>query len=379
MKKIIFSISFIIFLVCEILGQSKDAKIVCKQYPSVRDNYRVNKLNYHFYFVESLICTTEEFPKANKNFIYNFLLGNVSYVAPTYNKAAAVNCAKVICNLGAITVDLKYFGDFVPGNDPILTVINKSRYNITNFTLPEHRLHAGKVIRTISQRGNQFYITSEGTGNNENLLYGKVNASLIAMEMLWHSVDDIFIKAVRNALNSEQSNIDSTKSDKDNSGSQGLINPVQKPGVKNLGITATTEGQLIGGSTPDVLGRLIIKAVKTNDKKLYKALIHPHPNNDDASLIEKNFDMIREALPENGLSDWTLIKFSRVTFVKDIGGGYTNDGGTAINGEQVRRAFTIEFSYKSEFIGNIGSMTIVTYRGKYFIFSGGGKVRLFRP
>ncbi len=41
--------------------------------------------------------------------------------------------------------------------------------------------------------------------------------------------------------------------------------------------TPIIDGQLIGVATPDELGRLIFKVVKTNDRKLYKALIHPHP------------------------------------------------------------------------------------------------------
>lgn len=49
--------------------------------------------------------------------------------------------------------------------------------------------------------------------------------------------------------------------------------------------TPINDGQLIGGATSDGLGRLIFKAVKINDRKLYKALIHPHPFEDDVSKI----------------------------------------------------------------------------------------------
>lgn len=140
--------------------------------------------------------------------------------------------------------------------------------------------------------------------------------------------------------------------------------------------TPNNDGQLIGGTTPDELGRLIFKAIKNNDRKLYKALIHPHPNEDDVSKIEKNFDMLREGFPERGLTEWNLMKFSRVTFSKDIS-GWTHDNGTN-NGEQVRRAFQVEFTYKNDFVGTIGSMTIVTYKDKYFIYSGGGRSSLDR-
>ena len=134
-------------------------------------------------------------------------------------------------------------------------------------------------------------------------------------------------------------------------------------------------GQLIGGATPEELGKLIFKAVKTNDKNLFIACIYPHENNQDFANVEKGFGMLREGFPEQGLSNWILMKFSRVTFVKNT--GFTNDGGTN-KGEQVRRAFEIEFTYKEDFVGTIGSMTIVTYKGKYFIYNGGGKASLHR-
>ena len=144
---------------------------------------------------------------------------------------------------------------------------------------------------------------------------------------------------------------------------------VQEPPASNL-----VDASLVGGTTPEELGKILLKAVKTNNKSLYKACVHPKPNRTIDETAE-NFDLLRESFPEQGLTNWSLVKFSRVTFTKD--GPMTNDGGTR-NGEQVRRNFDIEFTYNNEFAGVIESSTIVTYKGKYFVFSGGGLLRVSR-
>lgn len=145
---------------------------------------------------------------------------------------------------------------------------------------------------------------------------------------------------------------------------------VQDPFPSNV-----ADASLVGGATPEELGKILLKAVKTNNKDLYKACVHPEPNG-TIDKIAENFDLLREKFPEQGLTNWDLIKFSRVKFTKDSNIA-PSDGGTR-NGEQVRRNFEIEFTYNNEFAGIIGPGTILTYKGKFFIFSGVGSLEVGR-
>lgn len=141
--------------------------------------------------------------------------------------------------------------------------------------------------------------------------------------------------------------------------------------------TPLNVSKLIGGSTPEELGKTILKALKTNNKDLWMNCLHPTATT-YRNLSERRFKEFREWLEEDGVSDWTSVNFSRVTYNK-TGFIASNDNGE-VNGEQVRRVFVIEFTYKNkEFLGGLGSMTIETYKGgNYFIFFPGKDTRLMR-
>ena len=133
---------------------------------------------------------------------------------------------------------------------------------------------------------------------------------------------------------------------------------------------------LRGGSTPEDLGKLLLLALKTNNKVLWMRCVHPEQY---SSFNAKRFSQFRTWLEEDGVSDWNLVKFSRVTYTKD--GPMGNYDGGVSGGEQFRRSFKIEFDYKNgEFIGGLGLMTIATYNKghKYFIWFPGKDTMLMR-
>ncbi|MDQ7949776.1 MAG: hypothetical protein REI93_13070, partial [Pedobacter sp.] len=124
-----------------------------------------------------------------------------------------------------------------------------------------------------------------------------------------------------------------------------------------------------GGKTPDELGRILLTALKTNNKALWNQSIHPYDKKYE-DFNKQAFDKFRKKLEQSGVADWTQVKFSRVTYNTQTFSG-TNDEGQ-VRGEQVYRNFTIEFTYKSEFVGGIGKMTILSVlKNKYYIFFAG--------
>lgn len=134
--------------------------------------------------------------------------------------------------------------------------------------------------------------------------------------------------------------------------------------------------KLVGGSTPEELGKILLKALKTNNRELWINCIHPTEDT-YTKLSQRRFKEFRDWIEQDGVSNWDLVQFSRVTYDK-VGFGAKDNG--IVNGEQVRRNFVIEFTYKNkEFLGGLGSMTIETYKkGNYFIFFPGKDTRLIR-
>lgn len=113
-----------------------------------------------------------------------------------------------------------------------------------------------------------------------------------------------------------------------------------------------------GGTTPDELGRILLRALQTNNKQLWMNCVHPEQS---LAFNDERFDEFRKWIEQDGVSDWSKVSFSRVTFTRESMG---SDDKGLVKGDQVRRNFKVEFTYKGrEFIGGFGIMTISTYNG----------------
>jgi hypothetical protein len=127
-------------------------------------------------------------------------------------------------------------------------------------------------------------------------------------------------------------------------------------------------GLLVGGATPEELGKLVLKALKTNDKQLWSSCIHPNLEKDykvpdSRQFLIDNFRRLRNGLVEQGITQWGLVEFGRVTFRNY----HPNDG----TGIKYASEIKIEFTYKNkEYIGVILISSAKTYQGKYFLTSG---------
>lgn len=475
------------------------AQQICDQYPQIKDNFTIEKDFYHGYTVETYICNADSFKSATKDLIYSIFLSKTSFVAPTYNTAQVLNCGKVICNLGAVSVDLKYFIDDKLTDDPIVTVIDKSKYKVTNFTLPEHRLHDGKVMRMIVQRGKDFYIVTVGTGNNSSKFWYEVNSNLEFMNLLWHRIDAMFVAEVRKKLGADVPIITVTPLkptfsiaasmvtlpndkafkwyewdkapddlkvaagylnmytnrntgklatlleyiqvrikegctvkiaaiDLDNDGVCGLIvntagmyccgtagcgfEVYDNGGLKTVNVDVTRDDlvpakngitlnrqlfplifnnqiqvdskkitalftydvvkakdvkaidlqSFVGGKTPEELGKVLLRALKTNDKNLWIHCLHPdletiYPGGGRTQAISESFDRVRNGLIRYGLTDWSLAQFSRVTYDTYDNGLHAVD-------------FKLEFTYKNgEFVAGVAIPSTIQFKGKYYLIT----------
>jgi len=89
----------------------------------------------HLYEVRNTICSTSS-PGCSKSAVFLTMLRSRSYVAPTSNRKPVENCAETI---------LQFPGDSYA---PIKTTVTAKggEYSATNYTLPGHLLHPGKVL-----------------------------------------------------------------------------------------------------------------------------------------------------------------------------------------------------------------------------------------
>jgi hypothetical protein len=134
--------------------------------------------------------------------------------------------------------------------------------------------------------------------------------------------------------------------------------------AKNAKPAIIIPANLTGGSNPEELGKLLLKALQTNNKNLWASCVHPLANVkyqvDVRQMAIDQFDRIRKYFVESGISQWNLVKFSRVK--------YESCDPCAPPGEKWLRSFVVEFGYKSnEFIGGLSISPVWTYKGKYFV------------
>lgn len=110
--------------------------------------------------------------------------------------------------------------------------------------------------------------------------------------------------------------------------------------------------KIIGASSLEELGRKILAAFKNNDVQSYLQYI-VYENTDD---IKKYFGQVRDQLGANGVTDWSKVQFSRITYFnrQDKADNYSG--------------FSIEFDYGTSFWGAFSTQNgAMKQNGKYYL------------
>ena len=144
--------------------------------------------NYHKYSVPKLMLCETNKPKCTKAFVFDIMLKNTSFVAPTADQSPVVDCKESIV-------------DYLTVQGTIKTKVNRAEFSATNYTTKQHDLYPGKVERKIIDLNGKIYITTygEGTGGFAKLHGNETNAAI-----LWSSIDGKLQQAVKEKLTSIQ-------------------------------------------------------------------------------------------------------------------------------------------------------------------------------
>lgn len=126
---------------------------------------------------------------------------------------------------------------------------------------------------------------------------------------------------------------------------------------ENEKVSSTRNTNLLGANSPEELAKILLQALKNNDKKTWMRHLHP-----DHIEGEKRFDQHRECLSQQGISNWSSVIFSRMTYSLRGGGAYGKaDPSITIP------SVVIDFTYQNkEFFGRILLAEFVKYEGKWF-------------
>jgi hypothetical protein len=130
--------------------------LICND-PSIQSQYDPSHPQYHQYGIneriETLICTSIT-PKCNRDLVFKTMLEEARFIAPTDDGNPVTECKKTRVDIGPLS------------DNYIKTTINRTEKIIVNYTLEQHFLHPGRIVRQVLEQDNKVYVktTGEGTG-----------------------------------------------------------------------------------------------------------------------------------------------------------------------------------------------------------------------
>ncbi|MEI7584469.1 hypothetical protein [Runella sp.] len=156
--------------------------------------------NYHFYSVVSKpICNVSQ-KGCTKEFVYEVLTSDIRFVGPTFDDRSVP-----ISNCGTYGVQFFPF-DVGVLRGSICVRTNPAQKSVTNYTLPNHLLHPGKVERNITQNANgDIILFSVGTGTGICPDGNVFLADLVwQAESFWDGPNTLLIEEVQRRLSESE-------------------------------------------------------------------------------------------------------------------------------------------------------------------------------
>lgn len=154
---------------------------------TAQDTYDTTHENYHIYPEEgndltTVICDPNEDPNCSVSAVFNAMLKQSNFIAPTNDDSAVEDCKLTWVNI-------------ITSANPVISKVNYSGYSVTNYTIANqvdrfgiertHLLHPGKVVRTVKIENDKVVVCTEGEGTG-----WAPSINVFFSGMVWGGVDD---------------------------------------------------------------------------------------------------------------------------------------------------------------------------------------------
>ena len=142
----------------------------------IDDSYNTNDPKYHSYSLTNGICS-KTLKGCTREKVFQTMISQEQFIVPSpLDDTPVVNCREKTLPIG----------------NPIRTTINSNDYSITNYTLPGHMFHPGKITRRVTETNNAITVTTIGEGVGD---YKKINV-WVAPD-IWSRADTLLSVRVR--------------------------------------------------------------------------------------------------------------------------------------------------------------------------------------
>lgn len=145
----------IILAIIVLLATQKAFSQLVVEVNKIQDVYNSGDINYHHYKRKILLCKSDKYTVDE---VYKIFISQSKFLAPVYDEQqpAFHGCT--------LLLNISMPGIAFPGIHPIKVIFDKANRKITNYTMPKHILHPGKVERQIVQRGDEIFLETDGIG-----------------------------------------------------------------------------------------------------------------------------------------------------------------------------------------------------------------------
>lgn len=117
----------------------------------IQDEYDENDSRHHYYVTENKICLLTV-SGCTREKVFEIMLSQISFVTPdAFDQRPVESCKKIVLSSGG-------------GNNPIRTLVRANDFSITNYTLPGHIFHPGRVDRKVVQLNDSIAVRTIGEG-----------------------------------------------------------------------------------------------------------------------------------------------------------------------------------------------------------------------
>lgn len=170
-----------------------------KDYPEIVDDFNAQKEYYHYYKFDTPIIRFNALNGLNLADVFQFFLSHNTFAAPAVNDQPIFDGIPVV-------LDLASLAETKLQEDRIVMKVDGLNLSVINYTLPDHSLHAGKVIRRLYVKDGWVTLNTTGIGNNKNVFGYTVNKNTTAMKLLWTTIDKRFADYINEVVNFNKNN-----------------------------------------------------------------------------------------------------------------------------------------------------------------------------